>query len=205
MPRPPVDLTDHLGVLARQTGYNVDLDELDPVTGHEPRLVTTWALSAGRHAALAYARWLLDGPDEFLRAAAADGEHTIAAALLPDLVATELLLDAQLRISAGVFGRACHALAGAGLGLVWPRAAAATPLSPDPREHQRLTDALAAAGFTAEDGTEVSTRTSTGGGRATVTVDGAIRLYVQPETGPDWQATFAMSTPPAAILAAASG
>ena len=94
MPRPPVDLTDHLQTLAGQVGYDLDLDELDPVTGHEPRLVTDWAVRAGRHAALGYARWLLDGPEEFLRQSLADGEDSIAALLLPGVLTAATPNDA---------------------------------------------------------------------------------------------------------------
>jgi len=74
---------------------------------------------------------------------------------------------------------------------------------PDPDQHRRLIDALTGAGFTADHTTRRWTRTRADG-RATVTVDGAVRLHVQPHHGTAWQATFAMSTPPAAILAAAN-
>jgi hypothetical protein len=203
MPRPPVDLTDHLQALAGQVGYDIDPDELDPVTGHEPRLVTDWALRAGRHAALGYGRWLLDGPEEFLSESLADGEDTIAALLLPGVVAAGRRLDTELRHVTSLFTHSCATLAGTRLGLIWPRETAAPPVRPDPGEHRRLLDALTAAGFAAEHGSAVWTRTH-GDGRTTVTVDGPVRLHVQPHHGPAWQATFAMSTPPAAIIAAAN-
>jgi len=202
MPRPPVDLTDHLQALAGQVGYDIDLDELDPVTGHEPRLVTEWAVRAGRHAALAYARWLLQGPEATLREFAADGDDTIADLLLPHVLAAGHRLDAELRHVTSLFTHGCTALAGTNLGLLWPHDTTTAPACPEAGTLHRLTTALAAAGFTAEHDTPVWTRTSADR-RATVTVDGAIRLHMQPHDGPAWQATFAASTPPAAVLAAA--
>jgi hypothetical protein len=123
----PHDLSERLGaylvVLAGRVGYDVDLDELDPVTGFHPALVVSWALSGARHAGLAHARSLLAGPAAFLReqdfpANRDDGLH---AGMLADIVRVRDRLDRDLFAATGAYAGTCQALADTGLGLVWPR------------------------------------------------------------------------------------
>jgi hypothetical protein len=116
-------LSAYLATLADQVGYEVALEESDPVTGLCPALVVSWALAGARHAGLAHARWLLAGPVAFLREQ--DGpdnqDGCLHAGLLADVLGVRDRLDRDLAAAAGAYAAACQELAGAGLGLVWPR------------------------------------------------------------------------------------
>jgi hypothetical protein len=116
-------LSAHLAALAAQVGYDVDLEDSDPVTGLCPALVVSWALAGARHAGLAHARWLLAGPVAFLREQ--DGpdnqDGCPHAGLLADVLGVRDRLDRDLIAAAGAYAGYCQALADAGLGLVWPR------------------------------------------------------------------------------------
>jgi hypothetical protein len=131
-PREPTSgLSAYLATLAGQLGYDVDLEELDPVTGFHPRLVVSWALSGARHAGLAHARSLLAGPVAFLREQDAPGDQGddqrgaeddgLHACMLADVLRVRDRLDHDLLAAARSYAAACQALAVTGLGLVWPR------------------------------------------------------------------------------------
>jgi hypothetical protein len=128
----PAGLSSYLAALAGQVGYDLDPDELDPVTGFHPGLVVAWVLAGARHAGLAHAHRLLDAPIDFLREQdnPADAEDGLHACLLADLRRVRDRLDRDLPAAAGGYAAACRALAGTGLGLLWPRQAHAADCDP---------------------------------------------------------------------------
>lgn len=110
----------YLARLAEQVGYQLDPDELDPVTGFHPGLVIAWVRASARHAGLAHARQLLDAPIDFLREQHDSNTHDLHACQLADLLRARDRLDRELPVAAGAYAAACAALAETGLGLIWP-------------------------------------------------------------------------------------
>jgi len=130
-------LAAYLTALAAESGYDIDLDELDPVTGFHPELVLAWAVAGARHAGLAYTRSLLAGPVAFFREQVGphDPQHNTGddpgghsddsvathVDLLAGLIVLRDRLDHDLAAAAYAYTAACRALAGTGLGVAWSR------------------------------------------------------------------------------------
>lgn len=111
------ELTGYLVRLADLLGYDLDLDTLDPVCGHDPRQVLEWASAGTQHAALTFLRHLLAGPISFLRSQAAPGSGDEQ--LLAGLLEHDRKLDQARDVASRRYGDACGKLRSSGL--TWPR------------------------------------------------------------------------------------
>lgn len=113
------ELTGYLVRLADLLGYDLDLDALDPVCGHDPRQVLEWAAAGTQHAALTYLRHLLAGPISFLQTQAAPGSGDEQ--LLADLLDHDRQLDQARDAASRRYAAACGKLRSSGL--TWPHRA----------------------------------------------------------------------------------
>lgn len=113
------ELTGYLVRLADLLGYDLDLDTLDPVCGHDPGPVLEWASAGTQHAALTFLRHLLAGPISFLRSQAEPDDPNVQ--LLADLLAHDRTIDQARDVASRRFGAACARLRSSGL--TWPRQA----------------------------------------------------------------------------------
>jgi hypothetical protein len=111
------ELTGYLLRLADLLGYDLDLDTLDPVCGHDPKQVLEWASAGTDHAALTYLRHLLAEPISFLQSQAEPGSGD--AQLLADLLEHDRQLDQARDVASRRYATACARLRGSGL--TWPR------------------------------------------------------------------------------------
>jgi hypothetical protein len=121
----PPNLTAYLVELADLIGYDLDLDELEPVTGIHPLMVIEWATAGTDHACLAYIRGLLAGPIGFLQ------QHTdrtgsaevsdLDLSLLAELREQDQRLCEALDAASRRYAAACQALLHTGL--IWSRVA----------------------------------------------------------------------------------
>jgi hypothetical protein len=123
----PPNLTAYLVELADLIGYDLDLDELEPVTGIHPLMVIQWATAGADHACLAFTRSLLAGPTGFLqqhtdRSGSGSGEVSdLDLSLLAELREQDQRLSEALDAASRRYAAACQALVHTGL--VWSRVA----------------------------------------------------------------------------------
>jgi hypothetical protein len=200
-PPPLLDLTAALVALSAAAGYDIDTDELPVTTGLRSDLVARWVHTGAQILINRYQRLLLLDPIEVMRSALDNDGAPAHAEELAGILADVDELDRTLPLLSQRFSTVCHHIGQTGLGMAWPAAADTTPTQ---AATTLLTAALLAAGFR-----HIATHTLRAdrpdGGAITIRIDTAVSIIARPPpTEPGWAATFALTTPPAVIIAAAA-